>query len=326
LRRIATQVFLEIWSVKPRVSSPEMHMPSRTAKFALAIFVSLLAGAPLTTISYSAASAANDCLSGPKDETPEGSHWYYRIDRATKRHCWYLREEVGRPLQITAPNSPPSAKPPSPKAEATTQRTIADARAELLPQTRVEPENSIIAGQQGPAATASVAGMENNRRANTREANMLSPVIASRWPDQSGANPSTNPAPDAGNPAARSTSRAPPPSVRAAGQHAAADLPLQTSAYSVPVRLAVLMGALALAGIIASAILKPRRPRRPRQAKVRVRRDTIWEPTDDDRIVLSAPPGADVLPRRTGFARDRTGNRDDRIAEFFSQLSWRAPT
>jgi hypothetical protein len=328
LRRIATQVFLEIWSVKRCVSSPEMHMPCRTAKFASAVFVSLLAGAPPTTIAYSAASAADDCLSGPKDETPEGSHWYYRIDRATKRHCWYLREQVGKPLQITAPISPPSEKPAVPKAESTPQRSIADARAELPPQTRVEQENRIIAGQQPAAATANVTGMENGQRAGAWDANMLSSVVASRWPGQSGASPSTNPPPDAGNPAvhANPVSRAQPPSVFAAGQYAAADPSSLTSAHAVPVRLDVLMGALALTGIIASVILKPGGPRRPRQAKVRVRRDTIWEPTDDDRIVLSASPGADILPRRTGFARDRTGDRDDRIAEFFSQLSRRAPS
>jgi hypothetical protein len=299
-------------------------MSNRTAKFVSAIFASLLAGTPLTMISPS---AADNCLSGPKDETPEGGHWYYRIDRATKRHCWYLRGESGKPLQITAPNSQPPATPVSPKAEATTQRSIADARAELPPQTRVEQENRIIAGQQPAAASANGIGMENDHRASARDVNMLSSVIASRWPDQSGANPSTNPAPDAGNPAVRanSTSRAQPPSVPAAGQYGAADLSSLTSAYSLSARLAVLMGALALTGIIASAILKSGSQRRPRQAKLRVRRDTILEPTDDDRIVLSARPGADVLPRRTGFARNRTGDRDERIAEFFSQLSRRAP-
>ena len=39
-------------------------------------------------------------------------------------------------------------------------------------------------------------------------------------------------------------------------------------------------------------------------------------------------PSADVVPRRTGFPRDldRTGDANDRIAEFFSQLSRRAPS
>ena len=53
------------------------------------------------------ARAADDCLSGPKGATPEGSHWYYRVDHATKRHCWYLRAEgekafAGRGARILA--------------------------------------------------------------------------------------------------------------------------------------------------------------------------------------------------------------------------------
>jgi hypothetical protein len=59
-----------------------------------------------------------------------------------------------------------------------------------------------------------------------------------------------------------------------------------------------------------------------------VRRDAVWDQTDDDRIVLWADQDQDVLPRRAGFARDfdRSGDANDRIAEFCSQLSRRAPT
>jgi hypothetical protein len=35
-------------------------------------------------------SATEDCLAKPGAAGPPGSHWYYRIDRATKRQCWYL--------------------------------------------------------------------------------------------------------------------------------------------------------------------------------------------------------------------------------------------
>lgn len=68
-------------------------MPRRTVKFVSALFAGVLAGIPLATISHGATPAADDCLSGPKDQAPHGSHWYYRIDRATKRHCWYLKDE-----------------------------------------------------------------------------------------------------------------------------------------------------------------------------------------------------------------------------------------
>jgi hypothetical protein len=34
---------------------------------------------------------ADDCLAQPDSSAPEGSHWYFHIDRATQRKCWYLR-------------------------------------------------------------------------------------------------------------------------------------------------------------------------------------------------------------------------------------------
>src|SRR5262249_57585971 len=35
---------------------------------------------------------AEDCLAGPNGASPPGRHWYYRIDRASHRKCWYLGE------------------------------------------------------------------------------------------------------------------------------------------------------------------------------------------------------------------------------------------
>src|SRR5262245_55438130 len=44
----------------------------------------------------SARSAADECLSKPNRPTPQGQHWYYRIDHANNgRQCWYLRAESG---------------------------------------------------------------------------------------------------------------------------------------------------------------------------------------------------------------------------------------
>ena len=88
--------------------------------------------------------------------------------------------------------------------------------------------------------------------------------------------------------------------------------------------LIVIAGALALAGITASLVLKFGGSRR----RTRARRHKIWQPTDDDNIALSARRDADVLPRRAALPRDldRTDDANDRIAEFFSQLSKRART
>ena len=68
-------------------------MQNRTAKFVSTISASLLAGIALAPVAHSAVPAADDCLSGPKGPSPQGSHWYYRIDRASKRHWWYLGEQ-----------------------------------------------------------------------------------------------------------------------------------------------------------------------------------------------------------------------------------------
>src|ERR1700744_5740079 len=116
-------------------------MPSRTAKFVSALIASFLAGAPLATVSYSAADPADDCLSGPKGQTPQGSHWYYRIDRATKRHCWYLADQRGPLSQTAAPNPSASAKAPPQETEAAIQTSVANARAELPAQSPAELTN-----------------------------------------------------------------------------------------------------------------------------------------------------------------------------------------
>ena len=77
-------------------------MSKRSAKFVAALFVSVMAGADLATVTdlRAQAATADDCLTAPKGATTPGSHWYYRIDRATKRQCWYLREEATRQRQV----------------------------------------------------------------------------------------------------------------------------------------------------------------------------------------------------------------------------------
>jgi hypothetical protein len=49
---------------------------------------------------------ADDCLAAPNSATPQGSHWYYRIDWARQRKCWYLRAP-GQPPQQAVPQAAP---------------------------------------------------------------------------------------------------------------------------------------------------------------------------------------------------------------------------
>jgi hypothetical protein len=294
-------------------------MTNRIAKFASAIFVGFLAGAPLTILSHGAARAADDCLAAPKDVTPEGGHWYYRIDHATKRHCWYLRTEGERLSQTAPPNSSRATSPIAPKAETPAQRSIADAHAELPAQTTIEPARHNDAPVLAMPADAPP-------REDSASAEPQRSVVASRWPEPSGVNSATVPPPATENLAANT----PPNSAPAAGPAVAAVTPAtadsssQTRSGSIPKLLSVIAGALALAGITASLVLKFGGSRR----RTRVRRHKIWQPTGDDSIAPSARRDADVLPRRTGLPRDldRTDDANERIAEFFSQLSKRAQT
>jgi hypothetical protein len=70
-----------------------------------------------------ASRAADDCLSKPNTTPPQGTHWYYRVDRTTHRQCWYLGAEGAtvRPHQqqrtsaLRSPTSSNVAARPEPR-------------------------------------------------------------------------------------------------------------------------------------------------------------------------------------------------------------------
>jgi hypothetical protein len=98
------------------------------------------------------ARAAEDCLAAPNSEAPAGNHWYYRLQGAQQRHCWYLRPEGQKvhraesEVQPTARSAAsvrtetagdrvtasPQVDPPSPPPLAAA--TSADARAKRTAQ------------------------------------------------------------------------------------------------------------------------------------------------------------------------------------------------
>lgn len=279
-------------------------MPSRTAKFVSAIFASILAGAPLATTSRGETVAADNCLSGPKGQTPPGSHWYYRIEHSTKRHCWYLREE-GDNLSQAPQNILPSSKPLPPQTDTVMQNSVANARAEL------------------PARTGRDNGPDAAAPANAA-------IVASRWPEASGMSQVSSPRPATSKLAASAppNSTAAPATSVAAVAVATADSSSQNQPGTIPQLFIAAVGALALASVTASLIFRFGRARRLRPRAIRARRGPIRESTDDDRIVLSDYPAADIRPRRPRFSRvaGKAGAPDDRMAEFLSHISRRAPT
>lgn len=276
-------------------------MPGRTAKFVSVVVASVLAGIPLATISHGATPAADDCLSGPKDPAPNGSHWHYRIDHATKRHCWYLKGE--KLSQNAAANSS--------TAETTTQRSIADAHAELPAQAAIE------APKRGdglaPAADATIAtpAPETQRSA-----------VASRWPEQSGTSSSTASLSTAANSgvAAPPDSDAAPPAAPAAVALAAADSSPEKQPGSLQTLLLAILGALALAGLIGSAVFRFGNLRWIGRRTIQVDRQAIWETANIDRRspTVDLDSGArirrDEIPWELRTADDPNGRIEDMLA------------
>jgi hypothetical protein len=276
-------------------------MPGRTAKFVSVVVASVLAGIPLATISHGATPAADDCLSGPKDPAPNGSHWYYRIDHATKRHCWYLKGE--KLSQSAAPNSS--------TAETTTQRSIADAHAELPAQAAIEaPKRD---DGLAPAADATIA---------TPAAETQRSAVASRWPEQSGTSSSTVSPSTAANSgvAAPPDSDATPPAAPAAVALAAADSSPEKQPGSIQTLLLVILGALALAGLIGSAVFRFGNLRWIGRRTIQVDRQAIWETANIDRRspTVDLDSGArirrDEIPWELRTADDPNGRIEDMLA------------
>ncbi len=242
-------------------------MGNRTAKFISAIFASVLLGAPVAAVSQTAPAtpnAADDCLAAPKGAAPQGQHWHYRVERGTKRQCWYLREEGPKAAQAAQQGAPqdagqsaqaapsaPAAASPSPS------RAVQDARAEWTsqqtPSAPSAPNQDTIAAQRTAAPPATTP-----RGNAATDGNAQAPAVASRWPDAPTASPS--PAPQAATTtvadAAPTPESAVSPAPEPVTQQAAADVPVGKPAGSLQMLLLVVGGALALAGITGSVIYR----------------------------------------------------------------------
>ena len=311
-------------------------MPNRTAKFVSVLFASLIAGAPFITASHSAPAPdeAEKCLAGPKGTPPQGGHWYYRVERGTKRHCWYIgdeKEKVARAAPAISSASADSASPAPPPKNAGTQRAIADARAELPPpQMQAEPETSIT-GQRAAATAANAAGTDNNQRANAWDTNpqssAQSSLIASRWPESSGVSPSASPASAPATDQSAATVQpdaveAPAPAI-APVTLAAADSSAARQTGSIQTLLIVIIGALSLAGLMGSAIFRFGSMRWTGGRDVsgdRRDRRAIWDSVSPSPMAYpssGAPMPVADIPRETRSADDP--NR--RITEMLARLS-----
>ena len=127
------------------------------------------------TAQTSLSGAAEECRTRPGLSTPRGSHWYYRINRPDRQHCWYLAAEGrdvrarGRGTDVAAA-APDASVPKSSTPNATPPRREADAapdQATLSQAALMAPGPAEVAAPQPP-----VHGTETE--------------FAARWPSPSG--------------------------------------------------------------------------------------------------------------------------------------------
>ena len=92
--------------------------------------------------------------------------------------------------------------------------------------------------------------------------------------------------------------------------------------------LAVITGALALAGIIASVVFKFGGIRRLLEPSARAQRGSIWDSADESVLQFAHTEEDAALSPRTGFGSgfDRTDEWDDPLPEFLAKVRRRAPT
>jgi hypothetical protein len=284
-------------------------MTTRTRQFAglaSAIVLGSLAG--LLAFQPTALHAADECLSGPKGAAPRGSHWYYRVDRATKKNCWYVR--AGHKPTSSASSS---AILPLPQTQAPLQPSVANARAEADSASVGQPDGA--APSAPSVAAASVVDPAESTPDNGQS------TVASRWLEQTtdAASPSVA-APavsdTALNPASRSPAAAPP---------AAADI-RASSASGFPPLLLVMIGALVAAAAVTGVMFRLGGARRHEAEDVHHERQAPWDVMDIGATIRSPPLAAEAAIPQGEPARERhEAVIPDEIVQLLSTLSKEAP-
>ena len=306
-------------------------MPNRSAKFIAALFASILTGASLTSVTDSLAQTATDnCLTAPKDKTPAGGHWYYRLERGTKRQCWYLRDENDKSARAAPQDSPSdetetaAAEPVAPPARPTVRKSVANAHAEFTAaQQRLEQEPA-TAPEPRTVGIAPAAPLQTNAAATPPDTTTPSSTVATRWPDASAMSAPTTFRTAAAEPQAAAPaeiSQAPTPVAPAPVTLAAADSSMTKQSASMQMLFLVMAGALTIAGITASLIFRFGGARaRARHREIRRDRRVIWDSIHSERSSPSMQP-EDEVPM---WHRDDPRAPDDpqrRATEMLSRLA-----
>jgi hypothetical protein len=256
----------------------------------------ILAGSLASVAIDGAANATDNCLSGPKGAAPKGSHWYYRIDHATKRNCWYVRAEGEKP--VGSQNS--SLTQATPQAETPLQPSIANARAEASPADIGQ--SNATAATPAPAVDADTDNPQS--------------TVASRWLDRPDADSKNASAPMPTDSGADVNS----PTPVAEAPLAAADMPAAPGFRSVQPLLVAIAGAIALAGLMAGVIFRFGSAARMDREIPGARR-APWDSISVQLATPSPPLASPRTPRAEVAREPREAVIPNEIMQLLSKLS-----
>lgn len=131
----------------------------------------LLCAAVLSTSQVSYGNTAADaCQSKPGPSSPPHLHWYYRVDRANHRHCWFLHSEE---LRVHSSAGIPHVTPPDIAAQPVNPVGIGEPAALQNGYVRAVPAQANSAGLALPEAGS----------ADTSRRDSPQIEFAARWPN-----------------------------------------------------------------------------------------------------------------------------------------------
>jgi len=144
-----------------------------------------------TTQASAGEKAAAECNTKPGLSAPAGRHWYYRINHASKRQCWYLGAE-GLRVHERAARSPAAPQPKTDAAEpaAVTAETAPAAIAPPAPVAAAPPPEggaeAMAFAERWPSLPAAqnfdgLAAMRSSY-ADADAANDATPQMPAQWP------------------------------------------------------------------------------------------------------------------------------------------------
>jgi len=167
-------------------------MLGRVRSLMFAVYVSSLAVMVLST--GGAALAAGACIEMPNRQIDRAGHWYYHVDRAHHRRCWYFEtsEVAVRPASSPDPRSYANADREQSWFSWLTaglqqtfslqayQNSMPDDSGAVTPPSSPKPAKSVITSSK-PAKTVKVARKERPRLAPVSETNGAASVA---WQNQ----------------------------------------------------------------------------------------------------------------------------------------------